>query len=304
MADHPSPPLGALFPAGGRLAPEQMVARQGEVAELVLRLREFSHVVLSGPRRIGETSVCGAVCAVLRDKHDFLVIELEAPEQSSAEGVCQLIIDRTARLDLERISRGLLRAAAPAIQKILEDMGVPLDLSQFGTGVPDATRRAVLELPLAIARQQERKVVFFVDELQRAVDYSDGKGLVHDLVDIYSANTEVVVLVDGSNERTIEQLMGAPYDLAKLAQRRELPPTIPEDQWREPLLARFERAELPITTDRLELILEFGAGRPYDTMTACLYAGLNARRVESNEIDDFALEKGLEEARGRLNEDG
>lgn len=295
MADHAPPPLGVLFPAGGRLAPEQMVARRGEVAELVVRLRELAHVALSGPRRIGKTSVCGAVCAVLRDEHDFLVIELEAPEQSSAEGVCQLIIDRTARLDLERISRGLLRAAAPALHKILEDMGVPLDLSQFGTGVPDATRRAVLELPLAIARQQERQVVLFVDELQRAVDYADGKGLVHDLVDIYSANTEVVVLVDGSNERTIGQLMGAPYDLAKLAQRCELPPTIPADQW---------RAELPITTDRLKHILEFGAGRPDDTMTGCLYVGLNARRLESNEIDDFALEKGLAEARARLDEDG
>jgi hypothetical protein len=71
---------------------------------------------MSGPRRAGKTSVCGAACAVLRDEHDFLVIELEAPEQSTAEGVCQLIIDRAARLDLQRISRGLLKAAIPTIQ--------------------------------------------------------------------------------------------------------------------------------------------------------------------------------------------
>lgn len=240
---------------------------------------------------------------MLRDEHDFLVIELEAPEQNTAEGVCQLIIDRTARLDLQRISRGLLSAAVPTIQKLLADRGVPLDLAKFGIGVPDATRRKVLELPLAIARQQKRKVVFFIDELQRAVDYADGKGLVRDLVDLHSASAEVVVLVDGSNERTIERLMGSPYDLARLAQRLELPPTIPADQWRRPLLDRFQRAALPISPDRVQRILDFGEGRPYDTMTGCFYVALTARRLQNNDVDDFAIGKGLEEARARLDED-
>jgi hypothetical protein len=296
-------PLGLLFPTGGRVAPEQMVGREGDVADLAGRLREFAHVVLSGPRRAGKTSVCGATCAALRDEHDFLVIELEAPGQSSAEGVCQLIIDRAARLDLQRISRNLLKTAVPTIQKLLEEQDVPLDLSRFGADVPDATRRAALQLPLAIARQQRRKVVFFIDELQRAVDYADGIGLVHDLVDIYSANPDVVVLVDGSDTRTIEQLMGPPYDLARLAQRISLAHTIPADQWRRPLRERFERATLSISEEHLDRILDFGEGRPYDTMAGCLYVGLNARRLGSNAIDDFVLKKGLKEARARLDED-
>ncbi len=296
--------LGLLFPTGGRVAPEQMVGREGDVADLVARLREFAHVVLSGPRRAGKTSVCGAACAVLRDVHDFLVIELEAPEQSSAEGVCQLIIDRAARLDLQRISRDLLKAAVPTVQKLLEEQGVPLDLSRFGADVPDATRRAALELPSTIARRQRCKVVFFIDELQRAVDYADGVGLVHDLVDIYSANPDVVVLVDGSDDRTIEQMMGAPYGLARLAQRVPLAPIIPVDQWRRPLRERFERAALSVSEEHLDRILDFGEGRPYNTMAACLYVGLTARRSRSEAIDDFVLEKGLEEARARLDEDG
>ena len=50
-----------------------MVGRDGDVADLVGRLREFAHVVLSGLRRAGKTSVCGATCAVLRDEHDFVL---------------------------------------------------------------------------------------------------------------------------------------------------------------------------------------------------------------------------------------
>jgi hypothetical protein len=280
-----------------------MIGRTGDVAELVERLREMAHVVLSGPRRAGKTSVCGAVCAALREARGFLVIEVEAPEQSSAEGVCQLIIDRAARLDLQRISQGLVSVALPTVQKLLEDEGMPLDLSRFGANVPDATRRAALELPLAIARQHRHKVVFFIDELQRAVGYADGVALLHDLVDIYAGNGDAVVLLDGSDERTIDGLMGPPYDLARLGQRVALPPTIPADQWRRPLLDRFAQAGLVISGEALERILEFGEGRPYDTMAACLYVGLNARRAQSAAIDDFVLEKGLEEARARLDED-
>jgi len=295
--------LGLLFPAGGRVAPAQMIGREGDVAELVERVRELAHVAISGPRRAGKTSVCAAACAQLHEHHDFLVLEVEAPEQSSAAGVCQLVIDRAARLDLQARARGFLKLAAPTIQKLLESQGVPLDLSGFGAELPHATRRAALELPRSIARQQRRKLVFFLDELQRAVDYADGVGLVHDLLDIYAGNAYVAVLIDGSDERTIEKLMGSPYDLARLAQRIPLEPTIPADQWPGPLHERFRQAALTISAPRLERILDFGQGRPYDTMTACLYVALNARRLHSEEIDDFALDHGLEEARARLDED-
>ena len=42
-------------------------------------------------------------------------------------------------------------------------------------------------------------MALFIDELQRAVDYSDGVSLIRDLLDIYSGNPDVVVLVDGSD---------------------------------------------------------------------------------------------------------
>lgn len=296
--------LGLLFPSGGRVSPEQMVAREGDIADLVQRLSNHIHVTLSGPRRTGKTSVCGAVCAQLHDDHSFVAIEVEVPEQSSASGACQLIIDRCARVDLSRISRGLLRTAVPALEKILKEQSLPLDLSTFGAEVPPATRRAALELPLSISRQQGTNVVLFLDELQRAVGYADGVGLVRDLVDIYAGNREVVVLVDGSDDRTIEQLMSPPYDMARLGQRVPLPERIPLDQWRHPLRERFDQAGLPISNDRLERILEFGDGRPYDTMNACLYVAYNARRLAQDAVDDFSLERGLEEARARLDEDG
>jgi hypothetical protein len=303
MVDGAPEKLGHLFPAGGRVAPEQMIGRVGDVADVVEHLREFEHLVLSGLRRAGKTSVCGAACAALRANHDFLVIEVDVPEQSSAEGLCQLLIDRAARLDLKRLSRGLLKATAPMIDSLLAQQGIPLDLAQFGADLPDSTRRAVLELPLLIALQQKRKAVLFLDELQRAVDYVDGVGLVRDLVDIYAGNPNVALLVDGSDERTIEQLMGSPYCFSRLGRRLPLTPTIPTDQWRAPLRNRFERAALSISREQLERIIEFGEERPYDTMVGCLCVGHVARSARSDTVDDLVLTEGLERARVRLDED-
>lgn len=295
--------IGELFPVGGRLAPSQMIGRTGDVADLVQRLLERQHVVLSGARRIGKTSVCGAVCEVLEREHDCIVVDFEAPEQSSAEGVCQLLIDRTARLDLQRIAQGLLKGAIPFVQGWLQEQGVPMDLSEFRASVPTSTLRTVLELPLGIARQHGRSVVLFIDELQRAVDYADGVALVTALVDLYAGNPDVLVLIDGSEERTVEQLVGSPYSLGKLAQRVELEAGIPLDQWRTPLRNRFEQAALEISEERFERLLAFGAEHPYRTMAACAAVALAARRAEVAEIDDFVLELGLKEASQRLDDD-
>jgi hypothetical protein len=297
------PPLGELFPVGGRLAPSQMIGRQGDVVDLVQRLREFQHIVLSGERRIGKTTVCGAACAELQERHGFIVVELEAPEQSSAQGLCQMLVDRTSRLDLDWLSKGLLEAAVPFVQGLLEAQGIPLDLSEFRAGVPSATIRTVLELPRAIARRHGRPVVLFIDELQHAVDYADGVELITGLVDIYAGGSEVAVLIDGSNDRTIEQLMGDPYSVAKLAQRLALAETIPPDQWRRPLRERFAEARLAISDSQLQELIDFGTGRPYRTMAACSGVAIAARRLEISEIDGFAMRAGLQETEVRLADD-
>lgn len=302
MAQDP-PAIGELFPVGGRLAPAQMIGRTGDVADLVQRLLERQHVVLCGARRIGKTSVCGGVCDALEREHDCIVVDFEAPEQSSAEGVCQLLIDRTARLDLQRIAQGVLKGAIPFVQGWLQQQGVPMDLSEFRASVPTSTLRAVLELPAAIAQQHGKTVVLFIDELQRSVDYADGVALVTGLVDLYAGSDNVLVLIDGSDERTVQQLLGRPYSLGKLAQRVELEPRIPMDQWRSPLRHRFDEAALGISKERLQRLLDFGAEHPYRTMAACAAVALAARRAEVSEVDDFVLDLGLEEASLRLDDD-
>src|SRR6266702_2760319 len=82
--------------------------------------------------------------------------------------------------------------------------------------------RTILSLPLDIARQSGGPVVLFLDELQRAVDYADGEHVLGDLVDIYSGATDVVVLVDGSEERVMAGMLEPPVQFGKLCDRLSL----------------------------------------------------------------------------------
>jgi hypothetical protein len=294
--------LGLLFPAGGPVAPELMIARQGDVEDLVARLLERMHCLLTGPRRIGKTTVCRAVAQRLHTEADYTVLELEVPEQSTSADFCVHIVERFTMISLIDEARQAARITRPIVDKILEMLGLPLDLSQLGAQIPAQTRRSVLELPLKLAAETGRPVLLFIDELQRAVNYVDGVGLISDLVDIYagSVNSDVVVLVDGSDERALDELVSAPYSLAKLTNPRALPPVIPNDQWREPLQRRFAEAGLEIPAEHLDAILDFAGGAPYPMMCAALGVAFRARQLEDSVVSAFAVQLGLEDTRGRL----
>jgi len=297
--------VGLLFPAGGRVEPGQMIGRRRDVYELVGSLVQHVHVTLTGPRRIGKTTVCNAACERLRLDHGFRVIEIETPEQSTAAGFAALLADRYAAESIDHVARIGARAATPMLESVIERLaGVRPDLSAFTD--PErapAARRAALELPLRLAEETGQRVVLFLDELQRAVGYADGVGLVNDLVDIYARATPVVVLIDGSHERTLNALLGDPYQLAKLTTRRDLGPVIPIVQWRGPLRDRFAQAGLSIGDELFEQLLEFGRGHPYETMKGALHIALLARRANASEIDAYLVRKGLERARVDLDAD-
>jgi len=297
--------LGLLFPTGGRVAPELMIAREGEVEDLVSRLRERTHVLLTGERRIGKTTVCHAAAQRLEHEYGFTVLELETPEQSTAAGFCAHIVERIAMVSLLDEARQAARVARPLVMKLLEKAGIPLDLNQFGAEIPRQTRRGALELPRQLVAETGRPLLLFIDELQRAVSYADGVGLVNDLVDIYSKqdDREVVVLVDGSDERALGDLVGEPYSLAKLTSPRPLPPTIPDDQWRRPLRDRFNDAGLTLPDQHLDGLLQFAAGQPYPMMCAAMAVALRSRQLGESTVGDLAMQLGLEEARGRLDAD-
>lgn len=258
--------------------------------------------MLTGERRIGKTTVCNAVCERAREGGSA-VVQVEVPESADAAPLLQLVVDRFSRLSLAAKGRRLLGAAQPLVEKVLSESGIPLDLSHLDTQPSEPATRAILSLPSRLAQEVGQPVLFYLDELQRVVDYAGGERLLGDLVDLYSGSTDVVLLVDGSNERALEGMMGDPVRFGKLVDRVSLAPEIPTGIWRESLPRRFGQASLLLPPNSLEELISFGEGRPYATMAAARYAALNARKLGSSAVETFEVEEGIAEARRHLAED-
>jgi len=305
-ASSPRPVVGSLFPVGGPVSADMMIGRAGDVAEVVHRVRQGVHSVLVGPRRIGKTTVCDAACERVGD--ELLVLgKIEVPVRGDARDFLRSLAEAVAqasapRQGAARVARALAPLALPVLQQLIHsDLGVDVDLSALGQASAPQARREVLGLPLALAARREQQVVLYLDEVQRIAAYDRGSEVLHDLVDLYSGQADVVVLMDGSEERTIENLLVAPVDLGKLAQRLSIEPTIPEEDWRPALRERFSRLDHPLERDAEDDLLLFGQGRPLHTMAAAQGAALTASMLEPGvPVDRELVALGLRLARERL----
>jgi len=302
MSTRPEP-IGTLFPLGGPVPSDLIIGRRGEIDEITGRLQEGMSTMLAGERRIGKTTVCAAVCERLKSQ-GALVIEVDVPERPDSRALLQLIIDACSRVSLARTGRAALRFARPTIEKLLSEYGVPLDLSALGREPQELPARAVLSLPAELARREGKRALLFLDELQRVVDYADGETVLRDLIDLYGASNDAVVLVDGSNERTLDGMFGEPVHFGKLVKRIELDARIPLTSWREPLTERFSRAGLMLEDTPREELLKWSEGRPYATMAAARYTAQSARRTSSDTASEFDVQMGIDEADRHLQDDG
>lgn len=302
MSETPEP-IAPLFPLGGPVPRDLIIGRRGDIDELTRRMREGMSTMLAAPRRIGKTTVCAAVCAELKGE-GVLVVEIDVPERPDSRTLLQLVVNACSRMSLDQRGRTAWRLARPTIEKWLADQGIPLDLSALGESARDPPVRAVLSLPVELARRRHKRALVFLDELQRVVDYADGEDLLRDLVNIYGASEHAVVLVNGSDERALQGMFGPPTHFGKLVDRLGLDPTIPLTSWREPLTERFRRAGLRLEETSREAILEWSGGRPYPTMAACRYAALSARRTSSTSVSEFDVRMGIDEAERHLRDDG
>lgn len=277
-----------------------MIGRRGDVGDLVGMLDAGQHMLVAGPRRIGKTTVCQAVCAQL-ETTGFTVVRVDVAESTNSAGLCNDIV----RAYLEHgpgASRRLRHSAGKSVQKALDELGIPADVSALGAEALPATRRRILELPRQLTGGR-RRVVLWLDELQRVADYDDAVAVLHDLADLYAGQDAVMVLIDGSDTRTFETLLGDSDGLGKLVRRHDLPSTIPAAEWRSGLTERFDQAEHPIEREALEHLIAFGAEQPYRTMIVARAAAFTADQL-GGDTTTFEVRDAITSANQQLRDDG
>lgn len=297
-------PLGRVFPAGGPVPPDLVIGRRSEIASLHLRLKERISTLVSGGRRIGKTTLCDAACFKAESEDGTLTVRVEVPERKDGVSLSLLraVIDACEQAGHSGERRRLVRAAKPLLEEILREHGLPFDLRELAAEPDRATVRQVISLPLKLAQTIGRPTVFYLDELQRVADYTDGDMFVSDLVDVYAANADVTVLVDGSDERALE-LLDRDLRLGKLCKPFPLGARISATEWKPGIQDHYRLAGLEIDSDALERLIGFGDGRPYPTMLAARNSGLSAREMKSVNVDLAAVEFGVNETERQLRDE-
>lgn len=281
-------------------APGSCCWRAEQIATLTSRLREGQGVTLVGPRRIGKTTVCDAVCAKLATTH--LVVRVEVPEGPDASLLWTRVAAECKRSSPADGAKRAWNVFRPAVLEYFKGEGLTVDLPKLEADPASASSRAALTFPLAVAEARGVPLVFFLDELQRVVDY--GAAVIADLVDLYGTRAPgASLLVDGSVERTLDQLIGEPHHLGKVAPRETLPERIPTTQWRHPLTDRFGRLGLSIEEFALQRLLAWGDGRPYATVAAASEAAFSVRKADATHITDLDVEYAIPAARRRIDDD-
>ena len=275
------------------MAPDLMIGRRGEIADLAFKMREGISLALAGPRRVGKTTLGDAVCAELRGEMIVLPRVEVAEHRTDASDLLNAIVAACQQTTLSDETGRIARALRPAFEALLASLGLPIDVRGLFIEPGTLSQRQVLLLPVAVAEADGRPVVLFLDELQRVHQFGDlGLQFLADLIDLYTDHREVVLLVDGSDERLLEELF-ARAQLDKLLDRHDIAPRILTGEWRLALPDRFAKVGLRVTGSALEQLIAFGAERPYETMWICQRAALSAVQSGTGQLTYFDVDQAV-----------
>ncbi len=300
-----SPPA-PLFPVGGPVPAEDLVGREPYLRLAAARLMDGNHLLISGPRRIGKTSIILEALRRLRRRGAHVAyVDCLGPTDLRALGerVADAVLENVtgAERAFEQI-RAIASGARPTVKIRYEHVELAVELAREN----NAARffDGALDLPRALAARSGKRVVVALDEFQAAGRL--GPRVFDVMRTRFQAQRGVAYAFLGSEEGILEQLFSQkgralyrfaqPMDLADAGGHRF---GIDPDDWLSYLVAKFRSRKIALLESDVDRILDLAGGHPQDTMQLCaaLYylmreAGL---RTTSADLVAVAYEQALRE---------
>lgn len=260
----------SIFPVGRPAGPDDVVDREEFIGEAVERLSLGHDIVLAGPRRLGKSSVAGAILQRLGDRGAATasVDVFRAPT---------VLVLATQLLEaLARSRTGVRAEAARSIRELgryLSQARVSAKLHDLELGValaePKLSPEGLLELALATAERigehDGRRMVVVIDEFQD-IRKMGGAELLKQIRAAIQHQQHTAYLFTGSQQHLMTELFAKP-DAAFF--RFAIPmhlPSIPWPAWEQYLVHRLAAHGMTVSDSALTLLRERTGGHPHGVM--------------------------------------
>jgi uncharacterized protein len=301
-----------LFPTDRPLPADLLIGRGEDVREIASTLAAGGHLIISGPRRTGKTSVCDAALRSLESEGRY-VVEVDLFRIASAAELAEALVAHTIanRSAMRRIvhqarEAGRLVADAAGVSAVIKsktELGEELEIAftpQMARRDPERYLDYALALPGEIARADGKRVIVFFDEFQEIAGprtpYGDPDALTKRMRAIFQRSPGVSLLFAGSIEHLMRDLFTPRRRaLSQFGGFHELRPIAPGD-WMEGLRARFRLDDCEIDEPALSRLVELGEGHPRATMLIAQKAQMASVLLDTRKIDLTVVEQGYRAA--------
>lgn len=283
------------FPFETPIAPDALIDRRTELAQLSQAAAERVHVRLAGPRRFGKTSLLLAHAAGLRGA-GWRTVHVDMYGVTSLPEVCARIASSYSRLRDNKL-RAHLDALGARLGLSLTAAGPGITLGpRQHIPTPEATQTAaaeLLDLPLTLFQRDGIPTLVVFDEFQDLLTAGPSlDGLLRSHVQ-YHGDAAVYVYA-GSQPSLMRKLFtDRERPLYGQAEPLELGP-LPVDEALAELSERFEElGEDPVGA--LSPLLSTAAGHPQRTMLLAhlLHRELSARALGTTTLPEGGLVDGI-----------
>lgn len=263
---------GALFPVGRLAGPEDVVDRQEFIEDTVRELLSGQSILVTGPRRIGKSSVALEILRRLKaqgcrgGRIDLFYV---ASVEEFASLLWQLVLEQ--RFGPSRAVIRTLKGIQERIRHIvltqsIGDFDVEIQFPLHGEAPrPDEALALALEYADRWAARQGAPFVVLLDEFQE-LERLGGTPLIKKLRSIFQAQERCTYLLLGSQESTLKTLFSdrrqAFYRFASI---KALPP-VPGEAWLEYLRGKYESVGIKTSTVALEIMIRETGGHPFGMM--------------------------------------
>ncbi|MGH2990014.1 MAG: AAA family ATPase [Solirubrobacterales bacterium] len=263
------------FSFGGLARDDDFADREQELEGLTADAINGQDAVVLAPRRIGKSSLIGAVMTQLV-RNDVLVADIDLWKVPNKEKLAEALAAAIYGGIATMLDRAIERALTPfrglrITPTISIDPGTGAVSFTFSAESSqadvDATLERLLELPAELAAERGKSAVLVIDEFQEIVRID--RNLTKVMRSVFQRQPEVGHIYLGSKRHLMEQIFNDPNEpFWRSAKQIELGP-IPTDMFAEFIEKRFGDTGKAIDGEVVRRVLEKTGGHPYATQRFC-----------------------------------